>query len=122
MQALIDRKEIRRRIRFRVRNKVSGTAARPRLAVFRSLKHIYVQAIDDQRGMTLAHVSTQDQEVRGGSAKTWNIDAAKRVGGAMAEKLKAAGISAGVFDRGGCVYHGRVRAVAEALREGGIQL
>lgn len=122
MQVLIDRKAIRKRIRHRIRSKVSGTADRPRLAVFRSSKHIYVQAIDDVEGRTVAHVSTQDPDLRAQGPKTWDREAAKRVGGAMAEKLKAAGVAEAVFDRGGYVYHGRVKALADAVREGGIKV
>jgi len=122
MLASIDRWEIRRRIRHRIRRKVSGTAARPRLAVFRSSKHIYVQAIDDASGRTVSAASTLDADVRGKSGPTGNIDAAKTVGTVIAERLKSKGIEAVVFDRGGFLYHGRVKALADAVREAGIQL
>ena len=119
MQAEIKRKEFRRRIRFRIRQTVVGSPMRPRLAVFRSLKHIYVQAIDDESGRTIAAASSQDATLRGSSGS--NVEAAKRVGGLIAEKLKAAGVERVVFDRGGVLYHGRVRALAEAAREGGLK-
>jgi large subunit ribosomal protein L18 len=121
MLAPIDRATVRRRIRHRVRAKFSGTAARPRLAVFRSQKHIYVQAVDDATGRTLAHATSQDKQAMSGAAKGSNAAAARLVGQAMAQKLLAAGVSAVVFDRGGFSYHGRVRALAEALREGGLK-
>ena len=104
----------------RVRKKVSGTAERPRLAVFRSSKHIYVQAIDDLAGRTLASASTMEADVRGGATAT--VDAAKQVGKLIGERVKAAGITAVVFDRGGFKYHGRVAAVADGAREAGLTL
>ena len=104
----------------RVRKKVSGTAERPRLAVFRSNKHIYVQAIDDISGRTLASASTLEAERRGDATAT--VDAAKQVGQAVAERVKAAGITAVVFDRGGFKYHGRVAAVADGARAAGLEL
>ena len=119
MQSQVKRKEFRRRIRFRIRQTVAGSPTRPRLAVFRSLKHIYVQAIDDESGRTIAAASSQDATLRGKSGA--NVEAAKHVGGLIAEKLKAAGVERVVFDRGGVLYHGRVRALAEAAREGGLK-
>ena len=104
----------------RVRKKVLGTAERPRLAVFRSNKHIYAQVIDDLSGRTLASASTMEAERRSGSTAT--VDAAKQVGQAVAERLKAAGITTVVFDRGGFKYHGRVAAVADGARAGGLEL
>jgi large subunit ribosomal protein L18 len=104
----------------RVRKKVTGTAERPRLAVFRSSKHIYVQAIDDLAGRTLASASTMEASVRGGTTAT--VDAAKSVGKLVGERAKAAGITAVVFDRGGFKYHGRVAAVADGAREAGLTL
>src|SRR6478736_9037007 len=94
------------RRQHRVRKKVAGTAARPRLAVFRSNKHISAQVIDDRAGRTLAAASTLEKDIKGGA--TGNIDAAKKVGKLIAERAKAAGVSAVVFDRGGFLYHGRV--------------
>ena len=121
MLAQIDRRAIRRRVRYRTRRKVVGTAARPRLAVFRSQKHIYVQAIDDDQGRTLAQASTQDKHGCKPGTPGGNIDAATRVGTALAERLKAAGVTLVVFDRGGCVYHGRIEALATAAREAGLK-
>jgi large subunit ribosomal protein L18 len=104
----------------RVRKKVTGTAERPRLAVFRSSKHIYVQAIDDLAGTTLVSASTMEKDLRGGSTAT--IEAAKRIGALVGERAKAAGITTVVFDRGGFKYHGRVAAVADGAREAGLTL
>jgi large subunit ribosomal protein L18 len=104
----------------RVRKKVTGTAERPRLAVFRSSKHIYVQAIDDLAGTTLVSASTMEKDLRGGSTST--IEAAKKIGALVGERAKAAGITTVVFDRGGFKYHGRVAAVAEGAREAGLTL
>lgn len=122
MQAQVDRKAVRRRIRYRIRKKVAGTASRPRLAVFRSLKHIYAQAIDDETGRTIAHASTQDETVRSNGSTGGNIAAAAKVGEAIAEKLKAAGVATAVLDRGGFGYHGRVKALADAVRSAGLKL
>ncbi len=105
----------------RVRKKVSGTPARPRLAVYRSNRHISAQVIDDVAGHTLASASTVESEMVS-SGGTSNIDAAKAVGAAVAERAKAQGITSVVFDRGGYQYHGRVAAVAEAAREAGLEL
>ena len=121
MQATIDRRAIRRRVRYRIRAKVRGTASRPRLAVFRSDKHIYAQAIDDDGGRTVAHASTVEGAVRGDSPRGGNVAAAKRVGAAIAERLKGQGIASVVFDRGGHLYHGRIKALAEAAREAGLE-
>ena len=104
----------------RVRKKVSGTADRPRLAVFRSSKHIYVQAIDDLTGRTLASASTMEADVRGGTTST--VEAAKKIGKLVGERAQAAGITTVVFDRGGFKYHGRVAAVADGAREAGLTL
>ena len=122
MLAQIDRRKVRRRIRYRIRRKVSGTAARPRLAVFRSLKHIYAQAIDDVGGRTLAQASTRDAALRVSEGKTATVDAAKMVGAVLGEKLKSAGIESAVFDRGGFVFHGQIKALADAVREAGVKL
>lgn len=104
----------------RVRKKIYGTAARPRLAVFRSNKHVVVQLIDDDSGRTLASASTVEAEQRGqGNGST--VAAATRVGELVAERAKAAGVSQVVFDRGGFAYHGRVAAVAAAAREAGLE-
>ena len=113
-----DRAEVRRAVHRRIRKKVAGTAERPRLAIYRSLNHIYAQVIDDERGRTLASASTTEKDVRGGSGG--NIEAAERVGRAIAERAISAGISSVVFDRGGYVYHGRVKALTDAAREAGL--
>ena len=107
----------RQRIHLRVRKKVSGTPERPRLSVFRSNKSIYCQVIDDLSGRTLAAASSLENEVASGAKS----EQAKAVGLRIAEKAKAAGISVVVFDRGGYLYHGRVKALAEGAREGGLQ-
>jgi large subunit ribosomal protein L18 len=108
----------RRRRHLRIRKKVQGTEARPRLCVFRSLRHIYAQVIDDTRGVTLAAASTMDAGLRSGQGA--NKERARAVGAAIAERALAAGISTVVFDRGGYLYHGRVQALADAAREGGL--
>ena len=109
------------RRKWRVRASVSGTAERPRLSVFRSDKHIYAQLIDDVAGKTLAAAGSTSQEVRGELKNGGNIAAAKLVGKAIAEKAKSAGIAAAAFDRGGRMYHGRVKALADAAREAGLK-
>ncbi|MDP1581278.1 MAG: 50S ribosomal protein L18 [Candidatus Didemnitutus sp.] len=106
--------------KWRIRKLVSGTAARPRLTVKFSGKHIYAQAVDDDAGKTIAFLSTLDAEIRKGSAKS-NLAGAKALGTAFAEKAKAAGITSVVFDRNGRLYHGRVKTFADAAREGGLQ-
>jgi large subunit ribosomal protein L18 len=103
-----------------VRKRVKGTGERPRLAVFRSLHHIYAQVIDDQTGRTLASASTVDADLRSKLSSGGNIEAAKAVGAAIAAKAKAVGVEAVVFDRGGTLYHGRMKALADAAREGGL--
>ena len=121
MLTLKDRKIVRRKIRGRIRMKVLGTASRPRLAVFRSLKHIYAQAIDDASGRTLASASSSSAEIKAKASNGGNISAAKQVGEAIGTMLKKAGVEQVVFDRGGFVYHGRVKALAEAAREAGLK-
>ena len=116
----LDRHEARTRRHRRVRKKVVGTAARTRLAVFRSNRHIYAQVIDDTAGATLASASTMDAALR--SSATGTVDAAKAVGELVAERAKAAGISAVVFDRGGFRYHGRVAALCDGARSGGLEV
>lgn len=112
--------ETRRARHVRLRKKISGTQERPRLCVRRSLHHLYAVLVDDARGHTLAAASTRDASVAGELSSKTNLAAAKVVGGAIAAKAKAAGISAVVFDRGGYKYHGRVRALADAAREAGL--
>jgi len=121
MQKAIDRDATRRRIRYRIRKRLTGTSARPRLAVFRSDKHIYAQAIDDGDGRTLAYASTLDKDLKGRVKHGGNVEAAKAVGSAIAGKLKDKGIAVVVFDRGGYLYHGRVKALADAAREAGLK-
>jgi large subunit ribosomal protein L18 len=104
----------------RLRKKLSGSGERPRLCVRRSLHHLYAMLVDDVRGHTLATASTRDKAVAGELSSRTNVDAAKAVGAAIAERAKAAGISDVVFDRGGYKYHGRVRALADAAREAGL--
>jgi large subunit ribosomal protein L18 len=111
--------ELRQRRHRRVRKHVSGTAERPRLAVFRSNKHISAQVIDDLAGRTLAAASTVEPSLKAGG--TGNRDAATKVGKLLAERAKAAGVTKVVFDRGGFSYHGRVAAVADAAREAGLE-
>jgi large subunit ribosomal protein L18 len=114
----INKNEVRLRIHKRIRARVAGSADRPRLAVYRSLKHIYAQVIDDRAGRTLVSASSNEK-----SAKTngGNLTGAKEIGRAVAERAKAKGITQVVFDRGGYLYHGRVKALAEAAREAGLE-
>jgi large subunit ribosomal protein L18 len=114
----INRKKIRRRIHDRIRRKVSGTTERPRLAVHYSNQHIYAQVIDDTTGRTLISASTLDKSIEKASS---NIESAQKVGKLIAERAVASNISAVVFDRGGHLYHGKVKALADAVREGGVQ-
>jgi len=115
-----DKQTARSRRHFRVRRKVAGTAARPRLAVFRSNKHISAQVIDDRSGLTLASASTVERSLRDAGG-TGNKTAAASVGRLVAERARAAGVTSVVFDRGGFQYHGRVAAVADAAREAGLE-
>ncbi|MCU0238176.1 MAG: 50S ribosomal protein L18 [Pyrinomonadaceae bacterium] len=112
------RADIRRAVHTRIRKKVSGSSTQPRLAIFRSVNHIYAQIIDDENGRTLASAGTTEKSLKGKSGG--NIEAASKVGKAIAERAIAAGISNVVFDRGGFVYHGRVKALIEASREAGL--
>ena len=116
-----DRSNERHRIHTRIREKVAGSPDRPRLCIYRSLKHTYAQIVDDTHGKTLAAASTAEQEVRGDLKQAGNIQASKLVGKAIAERAKTKGILSVVFDRGGYLYHGRVKAVAEAAREAGLK-
>ena len=111
----------RRRVHQRVRTRVVGTPERPRLCVFRSIGHIYAQVIDDRSGKTLASASSIDGESKKSLKGGGNIAAAKVIGKTVAERAKAAGVSKVVFDRGGYKYHGRVKALADAAREAGLQ-
>ena len=113
-----DSNKARLKRHMRVRAKISGTPERPRLSVFRSAKHIYAQIIDDVDGVTLASASSMEKGFEGFGG---NIEAAHKVGKTVGERAKAKGIDTVVFDRGGYVYHGRVKALAEGAREGGLQ-
>jgi large subunit ribosomal protein L18 len=112
------RADIRRAVHSRIRKKVSGTAERPRLAIFRSVNHIYAQVIDDANGKTLVSAATTEKDLKGKSGG--NIEAAAKVGKTIAERALAAGVSSVVFDRGGYVFHGRVKALIDATREAGL--
>jgi len=109
---------VREAIHRRIRRKVKGNSERPRLAVYRSLNHIYAQVVDDQLGRTIVSASSTEKDLRGSSGG--NLDAAKRIGKAIAERAIEKGISSVVFDRGGYLYHGRVKALTDAAREGGL--
>jgi len=117
-------KDRRERIKFRIRKRVSGTEARPRLTVFRSVAHIYVQVVDDMTGRTVASASSVDPKVKGTMEKKasgGNIAGAKAIGKTIAERLLEKGVKRVVFDRNGFLYHGRVKAVADAAREAGLE-
>src|SRR5918911_2500688 len=113
-----DKAAVRRAVHTRIRRRVRGTQARPRLAIFRSLNHIYAQIIDDERAVTIASASTVEKDLRGGTGG--NMEAARRVGRAIAERAIAKGVEQVVFDRGGFRYHGRVKALTDAAREAGL--
>jgi large subunit ribosomal protein L18 len=120
MLTQVSKNATRRRVHERIRKKVLGTAERPRLNVYRSLNHVYVQLIDDLKGVTV--VSANSAEGKKGERRTGgNLAAAKAVGKAIAERAQAKGISKVVFDRGGYIYHGRVKALADAAREAGLK-
>ena len=114
------RSEIRAKKHRRVRNNLAGTAERPRLAVFRSNNHMYAQIIDDAAGNTLVSASTLDKEVKDAVEKTNNVDAAAQVGTVIAKKALDKGITTVVFDRGGFIYQGKIKALADAAREAGL--
>jgi large subunit ribosomal protein L18 len=119
MSSTKEKMRLKNRRHARIRAKVSGTAERPRLAVFRSNRHIVAQVIDDSVGHTIAAASTVEPSIRGGA--TGNVDAAKKVGTLVAERAKDKGITTVVFDRGGSTYHGRVAALADAARAAGLE-
>ncbi len=114
------RSTARQKRHLRIRSRLRGTAERPRLNVFRSLKHIYAQIIDDERGHTIVAASTVDPELRGDLASIPKVEEAARVGQLIARRAVDAGVTKVVFDRGGYLYHGRVRRLADAAREGGL--
>jgi large subunit ribosomal protein L18 len=122
MSRITDRKQRRRRIKRRYRGAVRGTADRPRLAVYRSLRHVYAQVIDDASGTTLVSASTVDPATAGGLKTTGGREAGKRLGQVIADRAKEKGISSVVFDRGGFKYHGVVRAIADGAREAGLEI
>ena len=113
-----DKAAVRRAVHTRIRRRVRGSQERPRLAIFRSLNHIYAQVIDDERAVTIASASTVEKDLRGGTGG--NIEAARRVGRAIAERALAAGVEQVVFDRGGFRFHGRIKALTDAAREAGL--
>jgi large subunit ribosomal protein L18 len=113
-----DKAAVRRAVHTRIRRRVRGTQERPRLAIFRSLNHIYAQVIDDERAVTIASASTVEKDLRGGTGG--NLEAAQRVGRAIAERALAAGVEQVVFDRGGFRFHGRVKALTDAARGAGL--
>ncbi|HPF17140.1 MAG TPA: 50S ribosomal protein L18 [Thermotogota bacterium] len=116
-----DRKYSRKKRHLRVRKKVAGTPDRPRMAVFRSEKHMYAQIIDDTKHQTICSSSTLKGELKGSLEKTWDLNAAEKVGEDIAKKAKDAGIEEVVFDRGGFKYHGRVKALADGARNAGLK-
>lgn len=116
--AQVNRNKLRLKRKRRIRKKISGTAERPRLCVFRSPKHVYVQVIDDDKGITLASSSSMGKEASNGRA---NIEVCKEVGKRVAEKCKELKVSSVVFDKGGYAYHGRVKALADGAREAGLK-
>ena len=115
-----DKRSPRDKRHYRLRRWVRGTAARPRLAVFRSLNHIYAQVVDDESGRTLVAADSRSKEFRAANPTGGNVAAAKAVGTLLAQRAKAAGLNQVVFDRGGYQFHGRVKALADAARAGGL--
>ena len=112
------RATVRQAIHNRIRRKVKGSGERPRLAVYRSLNHIYAQVVDDERGQTIVSASTTEKDLRGSTGG--NLDAARLIGKTIAERALAKGIESVVFDRGGYLYHGRIKALTDAAREAGL--
>jgi large subunit ribosomal protein L18 len=121
MSRIKDRKQRRTRIKRRYRDVVRGTADRPRLSVYRSLRHLYAQVIDDEQGVTLVSASTLEKGETGAVASTGGREAATMLGKLIAERAKEKGVGTVVFDRGGFTYHGVIRAIAEAAREAGLK-
>jgi large subunit ribosomal protein L18 len=121
MLKLVSKNATRKRIHHRIRRRVVGRTEVPRLNIYRSLDHIYAQIVDDSRGQTLASASSVDKEMRKTLKSGGNIAAAKSVGKILAERAKQAGVARVVFDRGGYAYHGRIKALADAAREAGLQ-
>ena len=121
MSRITDRKQRRSKIKRRSRHHVRGTAVRPRLAVYRSLRHLYAQVIDDEKGVTIASVSTLDKASAGDLSSTGGREAGKRIGELIAERAKSQGVETVVFDRSGFQYHGVIRAIADGAREAGLK-
>lgn len=121
MEERLDRNRTRKARRSRYRERMNGLPAKPRLAIYRSLNHIYVQAIDDSKGVTVATASSLDKEIRQTLKTGGNVAAARTVGEVIARRLKEKGLTEVVFDRGGYLYHGRVKALADAAREHGLK-
>ncbi|MBO6241399.1 MAG: 50S ribosomal protein L18 [Butyrivibrio sp.] len=115
------RSKVRAKKHMRIRNRFSGTAERPRLAVFRSNNHVYAQVIDDVAGKTIVSASTLEKDIKAELKNTDDIDAASKVGSVVAQRAMEKGIKAVVFDRGGYIYHGKVKALADAAREAGLE-
>ena len=122
MSRVADRKQRRRRIKRRYRNVVRGTSSRPRLAVYRSLRHVYAQVIDDEHGVTIVSASTLEKDAAGGLDSTSSVAAGEHLGKMIADRAKDQGVTNVVFDRGGFRYHGVVRAVAEGARDAGLKI
>lgn len=116
-----DKNKSRKKRHLRVRKHIQGTVARPRLNVFRSSKHMYAQVIDDTSGVTIASASTLDAELKNEVGNGGSVEAARKVGALIAKRAVDKGVEAVVFDRGGYLYHGRIQALADAAREGGLQ-
>ena len=116
-----DKNKARLKRHLRVRKKIEGTTARPRLNVFRASKHIYAQLIDDVKGVTIVSASTMDKELREQVTNGGSVESARKVGELVAKRAKEAGVSNVVFDRGGYLYHGRIQALADAAREAGLE-
>lgn len=116
-----DRKKIRQKKHQRIRKHINGTAERPRLVVFRSLKHMYAQLVDDNQGMTIVSASTLENSIKSELDYAGNVEAAKKVGELLGKKALEKGIRTVVFDRGGNLYHGRVKALADGAREAGLE-
>ncbi len=121
MSKKLSRSEARVDKHYRIRNKISGTEARPRLCVFKSLHHLSAQIINDEAGHTIVAVSTQEKELAAKLTSTKNIEAAKVIGEVIAKRAKEKGINSVVFDRSGYIYHGKIQAIAEAAREAGLE-
>ncbi len=117
----VDKNQVRQKRHLRIRRKIQGTAERPRLNVYRSLQNIYAQVIDDVSGKTLVSASTMEKEFQGKGKKGGNIEAAKAVGKLIAQRAMKQGIKQVVFDRGGYLFHGRIKSLADAAREAGLE-